>query len=314
MSDHDAPATTTCRTGLEATAEIYLKNVTVDEHGLVRAYEIAFLPPDVDPEYIRDVLKDALNLDQPERVRIYDDHERDLEGHPGTPSPGDRGGDADAAPQRGLVVLGGAGAEVLCGPVVVIDLSELADAGHSAAEVEALADDIAAQFGEQAAAPIAQLRDLAARKRSKRCPGVDDGPAGDEFSRGRVRIEWVELGEGLDGDYDPDDAEDVELLRFDFYGGVGEEWVVVENASYCTRVPVSTPPQRRQELLLELHQAGADSVEQGIAALVAEHGGDETAAAASGELHPASRRVFQELSWIGEDGIAGIGRETAAPA
>jgi hypothetical protein len=309
MSDQNEPATTTCRTGLNATAEIYLKNVTVDEHGLVRAYEIAYLAPDVDPDYVRDALKDALNLDQPERVRVYDEEDRYLAGHPGTPLQAER---TDSAPPCGLVVIGTDGTEVLGGEAVVIDLVELARAERGAAEVEARADEIAAEFGVAAAGVTERLRDLAAGKRGNSCRGVDDGPTGEEFARGRVRVKWVELGEGQDGDYHADDPEDVELLRFDFYAGVGNEWLVVEHASYCTRVPVSTPPARRHELLLELHQAGAESVEHGIAALVAEHGGDETAAAASGEVRPASKRVFEQLSWIGEDGLAEIAPSAGA--
>lgn len=54
---------------------------------------------------------------------------------------------------------------------------------------------------------------------------------------------WVELGEGFQGDYDPTDPDDVELLRLDYVVD-GEE---VE--SLCTRMPVSlTGPQRQQAL------------------------------------------------------------------
>ena len=37
----------------------------------------------------------------------------------------------------------------------------------------------------------------------------------DELIKDRVKVEWVELGEGWWGDYDPDDPMDEELLRFD---------------------------------------------------------------------------------------------------
>jgi hypothetical protein len=37
----------------------------------------------------------------------------------------------------------------------------------------------------------------------------------DDLTRGDVCVSWVELGEGYNGDYDEEDPEDVELLRFD---------------------------------------------------------------------------------------------------
>lgn len=62
-----------------------------------------------------------------------------------------------------------------------------------------------------------------------------------------VKVEWVELGEGLDGDYNEDDPEDVELLRFDVYEWVNGEWEPVDNASYCTNFPVSATKEQRRE-------------------------------------------------------------------
>jgi hypothetical protein len=79
------PETTIRRVGLQATAEIYLKNVAVYADGFVLDYEIAFLPDDVDPAEIRRVTRDAINFDQPERIRVYDDQDRYLARHPGTP-------------------------------------------------------------------------------------------------------------------------------------------------------------------------------------------------------------------------------------
>ena len=55
--------------------------------------------------------------------------------------------------------------------------------------------------------------------------------------RGNVRIDWVNLGEGFDGDYDPENPDDVNLLRFDVYRNNGIDWVEVEDGSYCTQVP-----------------------------------------------------------------------------
>jgi hypothetical protein len=58
--------------------------------------------------------------------------------------------------------------------------------------------------------------------------------------RGNVRIDWVNLGEGYDGDYDPENPDDVNLLRFDVYRNNGIDWVEVEDGSYCTQVPAKS--------------------------------------------------------------------------
>lgn len=64
-----------------------------------------------------------------------------------------------------------------------------------------------------------------------------------------IKAEWVELGEGLSGEYNPENPDDVELLRFDIFVLEGEKWVAPQDASYCTRVPVSTPAEQRHKLL-----------------------------------------------------------------
>ncbi len=58
--------------------------------------------------------------------------------------------------------------------------------------------------------------------------------------RGNVRIDWVNIGEGFDGDYDPENPDDVNLLRFDVYRNDGVNWVEVDDGSYCTQVPAKT--------------------------------------------------------------------------
>ena len=97
---------------------------------------------------------------------------------------------------------------------------------------------------------------------------------GEVLIRGHVRIDWIEIGEGLTGDYVPGDADDVELLRFTVYRFQGDDallaatladpqlevmlsaeglgWVEVDDASYCTNVPTSTDTDERQRLLVLL--------------------------------------------------------------
>ena len=69
-----------------------------------------------------------------------------------------------------------------------------------------------------------------------------------------VRVEWENADEGLCGDYDPDDPDDVNLLRFYVYRKDGQEWVPVDDASYCTEMPAGTDEKilrKALELLLK---------------------------------------------------------------
>jgi hypothetical protein len=85
----------------------------------------------------------------------------------------------------------------------------------------------------------------------------------DTLIKGRVRVEWVELGEGWIGDYNPDNPEDEELLRFDVSWWLPDtddpenldptnenafgDWSDPGDASYCTAFPVKATPEQRQK-------------------------------------------------------------------
>lgn len=60
-----------------------------------------------------------------------------------------------------------------------------------------------------------------------------------ELIRDIVKVEWVELGEGISGDYNPNNPDDVELLRFDVSVLRDGVWQMKDDGSYCTRFPVS---------------------------------------------------------------------------
>lgn len=114
---------------------------------------------------------------------------------------------------------------------------------------------------------------------------------GFQLVQGNAKIEWVELGEGRSGDYNPDDPCDVELLRFDtfFRPQPGQDaqddpdedgWVTCHDGSYCTLVPVSTPPDVRQVLLIELMAAMHEAIGQ-----------------------DRVKKIAERCSWITEDGL-----------
>jgi len=113
------------------------------------------------------------------------------------------------------------------------------------------------------------------------------------YERGDVAVEWYNAGEGWDGDYDPDNPEDVNLLRFDFYARKDGNWITVLDASYCTQVPADTPDDVLANLLEVLMDEGEDAIQIALSEGDRHMYGDEIA--------PAGRRVFEELSWISPD-------------
>ena len=58
-----------------------------------------------------------------------------------------------------------------------------------------------------------------------------------------VRVDWNNADEGVCGDYNPEDPDDINFLRFDVYYRDSKyaEWVEVEDSSYCTQMPADTP-------------------------------------------------------------------------
>jgi hypothetical protein len=90
----------------------------------------------------------------------------------------------------------------------------------------------------------------------------------DLYEADGIRVTWDELGEGLSGEYDEDDLNDVELLRFSvalhvsrFVPDAGDDapdedgWWTRQDSSFCTQVPVSATPEQRQALLRLIHAA-----------------------------------------------------------
>ena len=76
----------------------------------------------------------------------------------------------------------------------------------------------------------------------------------------KLLIKFVDLNEGYHGDYNPDDPDDCQLLRFDIYrlGSAGYE--PVEDASYCTQLPVGSAPDVILKRALDLAYAVYDAL------------------------------------------------------
>ena len=68
------------------------------------------------------------------------------------------------------------------------------------------------------------------------------------LTKGRVRIDLEHIGEGWNGDYQPDNANDAPLLRFYVY--LDDE--AIEDASYCTQLPDTLPPETKAAAIVYL--------------------------------------------------------------
>jgi hypothetical protein len=95
-----------------------------------------------------------------------------------------------------------------------------------------------------------------------------------------ARVDFINLGEGIWGDYDCTDSEDINLLRFDVYRWRNGDWEAIPDSSYCTQISANTDENKLTKLLNiimdELH--GPISERHSI------------------------KRICERLSWIDETG------------
>jgi len=73
------------------------------------------------------------------------------------------------------------------------------------------------------------------------------------------RVTWEWIGEGWSGDYDENDPQDTPLLRFYCDKKVKGGWEEMSDASYCTRMPITSPKdylKRAAEIILQAIEDG----------------------------------------------------------
>jgi len=119
----------------------------------------------------------------------------------------------------------------------------------------------------------------------RKCNPPDDNKScyqnPNKLIKGKVMVEWTELGEGIQGDYDANDPDDVELLRFDISKKVSRSWEAMDDASYCTQIPVTATAQQRFKLLETIMSHVYDNVTAG----------------------KSIKRICEELSWLSLDSL-----------
>ncbi|MCA3267868.1 MAG: hypothetical protein ING19_17540, partial [Azospirillum sp.] len=84
----------------------------------------------------------------------------------------------------------------------------------------------------------------------------------------RVTLEWI--GEGNDGDFQLDDPDDTPLIRFSVYRrnvdgkNTGNEFEPVDEASYCTRIPIDTDRATLRKVADRIMDEVYDRVRDGV--------------------------------------------------
>lgn len=111
----------------------------------------------------------------------------------------------------------------------------------------------------------------------------------------KVMVEFENIGEGLSGDYNEDDEQDIPVLRFGVYKrstnplpafdkGIPkpeDQWESVDDASYSTKVPVDTP----KESLEKMARLIMDRVKQRVLD------------------YSSVKKLCEQLSWIQESWV-----------
>lgn len=107
------------------------------------------------------------------------------------------------------------------------------------------------------------------------------------LERGSKRVVWEYIDEGFSGDYNEKDPTDQPLLRFSCYeysigsitDNVVAEWVQMDDASYCTRIPVGASTRS----LARLAAVILDVIQE-----------------------PDYKKRLEELSWLGPEDVGNV--------
>lgn len=99
-----------------------------------------------------------------------------------------------------------------------------------------------------------------------------------ELVSGNIKVEWVDIGEGLCGDYNPDDPEDIPLLRFDISVFKDGEWEIKSDGSHCTQFPTTATNEEKATGLAILMNRVREVLQD--------------------DLDAPIKKLAEELSWI----------------
>lgn len=97
--------------------------------------------------------------------------------------------------------------------------------------------------------------------------------------KGNVRVNFESIGEGLQGEYDPTDPDDIDLIRFsvDRDANLINYWTYVDDSSYCCQYPTDCTDEQKVEGLMKVMGAIYKPVTNG----------------------ESIKKICEKLSWIG---------------
>ena len=97
-----------------------------------------------------------------------------------------------------------------------------------------------------------------------------------------IRVDFVNIGEGLCGEYNADNPDDINMLRFDVYVKNDEKnWERVEDASYCTNIPADADLDILKERITTIYRRYADVID-------------------SYPVSSSVKKLGEELSWLSD--------------
>lgn len=101
-----------------------------------------------------------------------------------------------------------------------------------------------------------------------------------ELIQDNIKVEWQDIGEGYNGEYNEEDSHDAPLLRFYFSQLIDGEWQDLDDGSYCTLVTANLAEEDQKKLLQILMDQAFDYIAQ-----------------------DNYKKRLEELSWISADSL-----------
>jgi hypothetical protein len=111
------------------------------------------------------------------------------------------------------------------------------------------------------------------------------------LSQDGVQVSLSHIGEGCDGDFMPDDPDDVPLLRMDVSIWEEGEWQALDNGSYCTDLSCAASDAELDEALAIMHEQITAAIKEG-----------------------RQKRTCEWLSWMGEPNMSRFRLPAVAPS
>ena len=85
-----------------------------------------------------------------------------------------------------------------------------------------------------------------------------------EVSNSFARVTLEHIDEGNDGDFDINDPDDIRLIRFSVDKKEDGYWEGVEEASYCTEIPIDAPQGQLEAIARSILEEVTGPIQSGV--------------------------------------------------